>query len=341
MFLKLWYILEDGLEAILAATDKDDDELKRRRKKREEDDFMCRGHILNVLGLNVYNAHRIYGTPKELWTALENKYKISEASNKKFLICNFMDWKMVDSKSIIAQFSDLLLIVNHLKDAGIDLRHLRIEEDARKREIKDSQQTENHSKINNVQESKTSNSLKVQNNSQFKKQDPNKNGKKKGLCYFCTKPDHIARDYRQKKKQMNKETNMVDDSKLVIVVQEANTVADHGSGWWYDTGATIHICKDRNLYKTYEPVFGEDVISENLLPRYMAKALLNSSLLLERLLPLPMYYMSQTYVKTLFLESLLTRQVSRLSLDMISLYCPKTESLLDKDTLVTEWINLI
>ncbi|XP_026396641.1 uncharacterized protein LOC113291307 [Papaver somniferum] len=264
---------------------------------------MCRGHILNALGLNVYNAHRTYGTAKDLWTALENKYKISEASNKKFLICNFMDWKMVDSKSIIDQISDLLLIVNHLKDAGIDLVssfivgviisrlppswnsykkelkhaetdydleglqcHLRIEEDARKRETKDSQQTENHSKINNVQESETSNSLKVQNDSQFKKQYPNKNGKKKGPCYFSKKPDHIARDCRQKKKQMNKEANMVDDSKLVIVVQEANTVADHGSGWWYDTGATIHICKYRNLYKTYEHVVGEDVIYANRLP---------------------------------------------------------------------------
>ncbi|XP_026395980.1 uncharacterized protein LOC113290608 [Papaver somniferum] len=198
LFLKLWYILEYGLEAIPAATDNDDEELKKRRKKREEDDFMCRGHILNALGLNVYNAHRTYGAAKELWTALKNKYKISEASNKKFLIYNFMDWKMVDSKSIIAQVSDLLLIVNHLKDAGIDLvssfivvgiisrlppswnsykkklkhaetdydleglqRYLHIEEDVCKREIKDSQQTENHSKINNVQESKTSNSLKV------------------------------------------------------------------------------------------------------------------------------------------------------------------------------------
>ncbi|XP_026410314.1 uncharacterized protein LOC113305508 [Papaver somniferum] len=120
MFLKLWYILENGLEAIPAATDKDDEELRKIGKKREEDDFMCGGHILNALGLNVYNAHRTYGTGKELWTALKKKYKISDASNKKFLICNFMDWKMVDSKSIIAQVSDLFLIVNHLKYAGID-----------------------------------------------------------------------------------------------------------------------------------------------------------------------------------------------------------------------------
>ncbi|XP_026430138.1 uncharacterized protein LOC113326661 isoform X2 [Papaver somniferum] len=119
--IKLWYILEDGLDEIPAPSDKDTDDLKARRKKRQEDDFMCHGHILNALGTSVYNVHRSISSAKELWTTLENKYKISEASNKKFLICNFMDFKMVDSKSIIFRVSELLLIVNHLKDAGIEL----------------------------------------------------------------------------------------------------------------------------------------------------------------------------------------------------------------------------
>ncbi|XP_026458898.1 uncharacterized protein LOC113359491 [Papaver somniferum] len=157
---------------------------------------------------------------------------------------------MVDSKSIFSQVSEFLLIVNHLKDAGFELlpafivgviivrlppswnsykkklmhaetdydleglqRHLRIEEDSRKREIKDSQQTENHSK----------------------KQQGQKN-----------------------------EVNMVED-KLVIVVQAANAVSNNESGWWYDNGSTVHICKDRHLYKTYEPVIGEgnEVVSAN------------------------------------------------------------------------------
>ena len=119
--VKLFYILEDGLEAIPEETPTDTAELKAKRAKRKEDDFLCRGHILNALSTSVYNAHRSLETAKELWTALERKYRISEASNKKFLICNFMDFKMVASKSIVGQVSEILLLVNQLKDAKIEL----------------------------------------------------------------------------------------------------------------------------------------------------------------------------------------------------------------------------
>ncbi|KAK0580419.1 hypothetical protein LWI29_001745 [Acer saccharum] len=41
------------------------------------------------------------------------------------------------------------------------------------------------------------------------------------------------------------------DDKYVATVCDANSV-DIESGWWLDTGASIHICKDRSLFKTYE-----------------------------------------------------------------------------------------
>ena len=186
--VKLFYILEDGLETIPEETATDSTELKAKRAKRKEDDFLCRGHILNALSTSVYNAHRSLETAKALWTALESKYRISEASNKKFLICNFMDFKMVANKSIVGQVSEILLLVNQLKDAKIDLpeafvvgviisrlpnswndykkklkhaetdydldslqRHLRIEEDSRKQELDENPQIESHSTENNVQ----------------------------------------------------------------------------------------------------------------------------------------------------------------------------------------------
>ena len=103
--VKLFYILEDNLEEMPEETDKDTDELKAKRAKRKEDDFLCRGHILNALSTSVYNTHRSLETAKALRTAMERKYLISEASNKKFLVCNFMDFKMHDNKSIIGQVS--------------------------------------------------------------------------------------------------------------------------------------------------------------------------------------------------------------------------------------------
>lgn len=108
-------ILEDDLEEIPKETDKDDAARKAKRTKRKEDDFLCRGHILNVLSTPVYNAHRTLETAKALWTALENKYRISKANNKKFLISNFMDFKMIANKSIIGQVSKILFWWINLK----------------------------------------------------------------------------------------------------------------------------------------------------------------------------------------------------------------------------------
>ncbi|KAK1561144.1 hypothetical protein Q3G72_034948 [Acer saccharum] len=72
----------------------DSDELKQKRRKRKEADYLCCGHILNALGNSVYNAHWNIVTAKELWTALDLKYRIKEASNQKFLISNFMEFKI-------------------------------------------------------------------------------------------------------------------------------------------------------------------------------------------------------------------------------------------------------
>ena len=92
-------------------------------------------------------------------------------------------------------------------------RHLRIEEDSRKRDLDDNPQTESHSKANNVE---ITDKLKPKNETRFKKNHFKTNNKKKGACYFCNKPGHYARDSRLRKKQQK--VNVVEDS-LVDVVQ--------------------------------------------------------------------------------------------------------------------------
>ncbi|OVA08189.1 hypothetical protein BVC80_7971g5 [Macleaya cordata] len=50
------------------------------RMKRKEEEFLCRGHILNALSSPIYTAHRHIQTAKELWTTLQEKYRIEESS---------------------------------------------------------------------------------------------------------------------------------------------------------------------------------------------------------------------------------------------------------------------
>ncbi|XP_073136926.1 uncharacterized protein [Henckelia pumila] len=123
--IKLSYILSDDLAPIAndAATDdaKRKEELKSQRQKRKDDDFWCRVHIVNALSDSVYSAHKTIETTKELWVALENKYRIEEASNQKFLIGNYFDFKMAKNKQVLDQVHELQLIASNLKNAEITL----------------------------------------------------------------------------------------------------------------------------------------------------------------------------------------------------------------------------
>ncbi|XP_070025711.1 uncharacterized protein [Nicotiana sylvestris] len=53
-------------------------------------------------------------TSKELWNALEKKYKTENAGLKNFVAAKFLDFKMVDDKSVIMQVQELQVIVHDL-----------------------------------------------------------------------------------------------------------------------------------------------------------------------------------------------------------------------------------
>ncbi|GJW16561.1 hypothetical protein Tco_0023997 [Tanacetum coccineum] len=51
----------------------------------------------------LYNVYCKTTTAKELWESLERKYKTEDAGTKKFVVAQFLDYKMVDSKNVISQ----------------------------------------------------------------------------------------------------------------------------------------------------------------------------------------------------------------------------------------------
>ncbi|GKC02773.1 hypothetical protein Tco_0994383, partial [Tanacetum coccineum] len=50
-------------------------------------------------------------TSKELWDTLEAKYMIKDASSKKFIVSNFINYKMTDLRPVLEQFNDLFGIL--------------------------------------------------------------------------------------------------------------------------------------------------------------------------------------------------------------------------------------
>ncbi|XP_070004170.1 uncharacterized protein [Nicotiana sylvestris] len=70
-------------------------------------DFLCKNYILSGLEDALYNVYSGVETSKELWIALEKKYKTEDVGLKNFVAAKFLDYKMVDSKSVITQVQEL------------------------------------------------------------------------------------------------------------------------------------------------------------------------------------------------------------------------------------------
>ncbi|XP_070005781.1 uncharacterized protein [Nicotiana sylvestris] len=58
-------------------------------------------------------------TSKALWNALEKKYKTEDAGLKKFVAARFLDFKMIDTRSVITQVQELQVIVHDLLAEGM------------------------------------------------------------------------------------------------------------------------------------------------------------------------------------------------------------------------------
>ena len=86
-------------------------EQTRQRCKWENDDYICRGHILNGMSDSLFDVYQNVESAKELWDSLESMYMAEDASSKKFLVSNFMNYKMVDSRPVMEQYNELLRIL--------------------------------------------------------------------------------------------------------------------------------------------------------------------------------------------------------------------------------------
>ena len=84
-------------------------------------DFLCGNYVLNGLTDTLYNVYYTKSSAKELWESLDWKYKTEDARAKKFIVSLFLDFKMVDSKTVASQVQELQVIIHEIHAEGMVL----------------------------------------------------------------------------------------------------------------------------------------------------------------------------------------------------------------------------
>ncbi|GJV93957.1 zinc finger, CCHC-type containing protein [Tanacetum coccineum] len=258
------------------------------RAKWENDDYICRGHILNGMSNSLFDVYTNVESAKELWDSLESKYMAEDASSKKFLVSNFNNYKMVDSRPVMEQFNELFRILGQYTQHGLKINesisvssvidklppswkdfkhtlkhgkddlslvqlgsHLRIEESLRAQESDKGKGKEvGGPSVNMTEEgkNKTTNKTKVKNGPM-----------RKTVVLVPTRNqswnvESVARLVTSKEFAV-----VVKRTTQMLVVRERGLRTNPKTNvdaiaWWIDSGATTHVCKDCCWFKTYESV---------------------------------------------------------------------------------------
>nr|GEX27830.1 zinc finger, CCHC-type [Tanacetum cinerariifolium] len=224
---------------------------------------------------------------REIWNSLEEKYTAEKEGADKFITFKFFEFAMEDNVSILDQVHEFLILISKFKNLNIEIaeklliqKHLRTKKETHICEK--NLNSASCSKVNYVDSGKNNKENDKKRKGTWNSSKDNKKDKKplsEVVCYKCGEKEHIKR-YCKNPKRKNQNSNkkdgsakameQVDTTEITAMVSEMNigmiqklhmasviTTDD----WWYDSGATTHVCNNRDLFKTYkETEDGHEVI---------------------------------------------------------------------------------
>nr|GEY16102.1 zinc finger, CCHC-type [Tanacetum cinerariifolium] len=234
-------------------------ETTRKRMKWENDDYICRGHILNGMSDFLFDIYQNIGSTKELWESLESKYMVEDASSKKFLVSNFMNYKMVDTRPVMEQFHEMLRILrqyvqhNLMMDEAISVAVII---DKLPPSWKDFKHSLKHKKeeLNLVQ---LGSHIRIEEGLRNQELDNNPKGKNQiGSSSVNMVEGDGAKNSKNNKNNKNKRkfNNGGNDSAGSNGSKDPKKQQDDEVAWWVDSGATSHVCKDLRWFQVCKSI---------------------------------------------------------------------------------------
>ncbi|XP_019229858.1 PREDICTED: uncharacterized protein LOC109210842 [Nicotiana attenuata] len=205
-------------------------------------DFLCRNYILSCLKDGLYNVYSVMKTSRELWNALEKKYKTEDAGHKKYLAAKFLDFKMVDGKSVITQVQELQVIIHDLLAEGIAINE--VFQVAAFIEKLPPLWKDFKNYLKHKRKEMTLEDLIVR----LRIEEDNKAAEKKSCGNSTIMGANIieeASTSNRKRKKSSGPKNYPSKKTSKVIAITVESLVGNPKEWWIDSGATHHFCANK------------------------------------------------------------------------------------------------
>nr|GEV08615.1 hypothetical protein [Tanacetum cinerariifolium] len=228
------------------------------KAKWENDDYICRGHILNGMSDSLFDVYTNVESAKELWDSLESKYMAEDSSSKKFLVSNFNNYKMVDSRPVMEQYNELFRIFGQYTQHGLKMNES-ISVSSIIDKLPSSRKDFKHTLKHEVGGPSVNMTEEAGKNKQHKQNKGKKRSNENNSGSSSNKKPKLEVGSVVRLVTSKGIAEVVKRTTQMLVVRERGLKTNPKTkvdaiAWWIDSGATTRVCKDRCWFKTYEPV---------------------------------------------------------------------------------------
>ncbi|GJX53967.1 putative reverse transcriptase domain-containing protein, partial [Tanacetum coccineum] len=226
----------------------------RKRAKWDNDDYVCRGLILNGMSDSLFDVYQNVETSKELWDTLEAKYMAEDASSKKFLVSNFTNYKMTDSRPVLEQYNELLGILGRFTQHNMNMdESIKVSciIDKLSPSWKDFKHTLKHLK-EELTLIELGSHLRIEESLRAQDNDKPKRNNVAGPSVVNMLKHNNSFSYNDNKEPMDR--------------AQRDLRMDDDVAWWVDFEATVHVCKDRLGHVHFKRM--QDMYKDGLIPAF-------------------------------------------------------------------------